>query len=148
MQKHVYQSYNKWERKRLCKKNINSLYGETLTATGHPMKNYRCKRVTSKMQSATYSDKLSEYRMYQPKLKDTPKISVLAEKNYILTMVNHGTWRKTRIIDTLHHKILKCLPFSHVAPENIHYFLDDLLYRSRLDYLSRKGGDKYDKNKY
>lgn len=101
------------------------------------------------MQSATYSDNLSEYRMYQPKLKDTPKISVLAEKNYILTMVNHGTWRKNRIIDTLHHKILKCLPFSHVAPENIHYFLDDLLCRSRLDYLSRKGGDKYDKkNKY
>ena len=149
MKKHVYQSYNKWERKRLCKKiNTSSLYGKTLTAIVYPMGSYRCMKVTSKMQSATYSDNLSEYHLYQPKLKDTPKISVLAEKNYILIMDNHGTWRKNRTIDTFHCKLSKCLSFSHITPENIHYFLDDLLCRSRLDYLSRKGGDTYDKNKY
>ena len=143
MQKHVYQRY-----KRLCKKNTNSLYGKTLTAAVYPMGNYRCRKVTSTMQSATYSDKLSEYQLYQPKLKDTPKISVLAEKNYILIMDNHGTWRKNRTIDTFHCKLSKCLSFSHITPENIRYFLDDLLCRSRLDYLLRKGGDTYDKNKY
>lgn len=140
---------NKMGKEKIIQKiNTSSLYGKTLTATVYPMTNYRCMKVTSKMQSATYSDNLSEYHLYQHKLKDTPKISVLAEKNCILIMDKHGTWQKIRIINKLHRKLLKCLPFSWVTPENIHYFHDNLLYKSRLDYLSRKGETDYDKNKY